>query len=426
MAKLAIVTLNNRGLQIARKIQAAMPEALIYGWASGCQGADVLYDNLGQLMRELFNRGVGIVGICEASILIQAIAPLWHEKWQEFPVIVVGEDGSVCVPLLGTIRGANQIARQIGVVLGGIAAITGSEETFSQEGLPSTPLLTPANWESAKTFVSGGEETGKLANKPLSFPQGGKVSLVGVGPGSTALLIPQALYALSSATDWVGYKKYLDMVAYLRNPETVCHASDNRQELERAKMALQLAETGKRVALISGGDVGIYGMAATLFEVIEANPHRWQEVDIEIIPGISAMQAAAALTGAPLGHDFCVISLSTILKPWETIAQRIELAARGDFVIVFYNPASKNRRWQLDKAREILLKWRLPHTPVILGHSLTRKGQKIETIPLKDLNSQLADMNTIIIVGSSQTRIVRQGNRQWVYTPRQYPPGFRD
>ncbi|MCS6941533.1 MAG: precorrin-3B C(17)-methyltransferase [Geminocystis sp.] len=394
MEKLAIVTLNERGLQTAGRIKRGIEDALIYGLASGCQEADVLYEDFSQLVRELFSQGVGIIGICTTDILIRAVTPLLHDNWQESPVIAVGEDGGVIVPLLGKMETVKGIARQIGEVLRGMAAKPTSGETWLGRGRGNVDE------------VEGNR---------------GKVTLVGIGPGSTALLTPQALQALLSATDWVGYNRYLDLVEYLRKPETVCHASDNRQELERAKMALQLAEKGKRVALISGGDVGIYGMAATLFEVIEKNPGKWEGVDIEIASGISAMQVAAALTGAPLGHDFCVISLSNLLKPWDIIAQRIELAARGDFVIVFYNPVSKQRRWQLDKAKEILLKWRLPHTPVILGHNLTREGEKIEIIKLIDLNGQAADMNTTIIVGSSQTRIVRRGGKQWVYTPRQYP-----
>jgi len=164
-------------------------------------------------------------------------------------------------------------------------------------------------------------------------------------------------------------------------------------------------------------------MAAAVFEVLEreAKP-AWETIDIQICPGISAMQAAASRLGAPLGHDFCTISLSDILKPWEVIAHRITSAAQADLVIAFYNPVSKERTWQLEKAKEILLSWRSPETPIILARNLGRLGENITIKTLGELTIADADMRTIILVGSSQTRIIKQGKKkQWVYTPRHYP-----
>jgi cobalt-precorrin 5A hydrolase/precorrin-3B C17-methyltransferase len=163
-------------------------------------------------------------------------------------------------------------------------------------------------------------------------------------------------------------------------------------------------------------------MAAAVFEVLEKKAKQeWQQIAIQVCPGISAMQAAAARVGAPLGHDFCAISLSDILKSWQVISQRIELAARADLAIAFYNPVSQERTWQLEKAKEILLQWRSPQTPVVLARNLGRKGETVTVKFLGDMTINDADMRTIILIGSSKTRLIEQGKtKQWVYTPRHY------
>jgi len=249
----------------------------------------------------------------------------------------------------------------------------------------------------------------------------GKVAIVGTGPGGENWLSPEARELLNNSTDWVGYKTYLDLVDPLRKHQQR-HESDNRVEIERAKFALDLAATGKTVAVISSGDPGIYAMAAAVFEALEQeNKPQWQQLEIQVSPGISAMQAAAAMVGAPLGHDFCAISLSDILKPWSVIEDRLAAAAKADFVIAFYNPVSKQRTWQLEKAKEILLRLRSPQTPVVLARNLGRKGQKIVIKTLGELQKQDADMRTVILVGSSKTRTLSQGDSKlWVYTPRHY------
>ncbi|MEG4203588.1 precorrin-3B C(17)-methyltransferase [Microcoleus sp. Pol7_A1] len=249
----------------------------------------------------------------------------------------------------------------------------------------------------------------------------GKLAIVGTGPGGASWMSPEVKEILREATDWVGYKFYIDLAGTLREGQKR-HDSDNREEIDRARFALDLAASGKSVAVVSSGDPGIFAMAAAVFEAIDfdAKPE-WQGIDIRVAPGISAMQAAAAAIGAPLGHDFCVISLSDILKPWEVIEQRISAAAIADFAIAFYNPISKQRIWQLSRAIEILLQIRDPKTPVVLGRNLGRPGQSVRVCTLGEFQPQDADMRTLVIVGSSQTRIIpRKYGDVWVYTPRRY------
>ncbi|MEG4278845.1 precorrin-3B C(17)-methyltransferase [Microcoleus sp. MON1_C1] len=249
----------------------------------------------------------------------------------------------------------------------------------------------------------------------------GKLAIVGTGPGGAPWMSPEVKEILREATDWVGYKFYLDLAGSLREGQKR-HDSDNREEIDRARFALDLAASGKSVAVVSSGDPGIFAMAAAVFEAIDfdAKPE-WQGIDIRVAPGISAMQAAAAAIGAPLGHDFCVISLSDILKPWEVIEQRIAAAAAADLVMAFYNPISKERILQLSRAIDILLQSRDPKTPVILGRNLGRPGQSVRVCTLGEFQPQDADMRTLVIVGSSQTRIIpRKYGDVWVYTPRRY------
>ncbi|MCU0541617.1 MAG: precorrin-3B C(17)-methyltransferase [Oscillatoriaceae cyanobacterium Prado104] len=249
----------------------------------------------------------------------------------------------------------------------------------------------------------------------------GKLAIVGTGPGGAQWMSPEVKQILREATDWVGYKFYLDLAGSLREGQQR-HDSDNREELDRACFALDLAASGKSVAVVSSGDPGIFAMAAAVFEAMDSDGKpEWQGIEIRVAPGISAMQAAAAAAGAPLGHDFCVISLSDILKPWEVIEGRISAAAIADFAIAFYNPASKQRQWQLARAIEILLQHRDAETPVILGRNLGRPGESVRVCQLGEFQATDADMRTVVIVGSSQTRIVpRKYGGDWVYTPRRY------
>jgi cobalt-precorrin 5A hydrolase / precorrin-3B C17-methyltransferase len=249
----------------------------------------------------------------------------------------------------------------------------------------------------------------------------GKLTVIGTGPGSKQWMSPQVRNTILAATDLVGYHTYLNLVKDLSVGKE-CHGSDNRVELDRSRLALDLAASGKNVVVVSSGDPGIFAMAAAVLEVLdkEAKPE-WQTIDLQINPGISAMQAAAAAIGAPLGHDFCAISLSDILKPWEIVAQRISLAAKADFAIAFYNPISSQRTWQLTAAKEILMEMRSGTTPVILARNLGRSGQQVKVITLAELTPESADMRTVILIGSSQTKLIpRADGSNWVYTPRSY------
>ncbi len=264
-----------------------------------------------------------------------------------------------------------------------------------------------------------------VADTPIEVEQigraPGKLVIIGTGPGGPNWISPEVKAALQKTTDWVGYKTYLDLAEPWRTQQNR-HESDNREELDRARAALDLAATGRSVAVISSGDPGIFAMAAAVFEVIDRdNNPNWSIIEIQVCPGISAMQAAAAQVGAPLGHDFCAISLSDLLKPWTVIEQRIAAAAQADFAIAFYNPISKQRRWQLEKAKDVLLQHRSPQTPVVLARNLGRSGQTVTVTTLKDLEPESADMRTVILIGSSQTRVIQRSNSQpWVYTPRHY------
>jgi cobalt-precorrin 5A hydrolase/precorrin-3B C17-methyltransferase len=260
----------------------------------------------------------------------------------------------------------------------------------------------------------------------------GTLYIVGTGPGSPKWRLPEAEEMLKEATDWVGYGLYLDLISDLlerQHPEQKCilHQFELGQEETRVRHALNLAAQGKSVALISSGDPGIYAMATLVFELLESKVveaekrAEWQRIRIVSTPGISAMQAAGALAGAPIGHDFCSISLSDLLTPWDTIERRISAAAEGDFVIAFYNPVSKRRTTQLADAQKTLLKHRPPETPVILAKNLGREGEKVEILTLENLDPTEADMLTLVLIGSSQSRILKLPNGvEKVYTPRGY------
>ena len=227
---------------------------------------------------------------------------------------------------------------------------------------------------------------------------------------------------IGEATDVVGYSLYLDLIAPISQGKTR-HDFDLGKEEDRVRHAMELAGTGKDVALVCSGDAGIYAMATLVFELIEKGglTDAAKRIGIAVSPGISALQAAAARAGAPLGHDFCTISLSDLLTPWEAIQMRVKAAAEGDFVIAFYNPVSKRRRTQLAHARDVLLQHRPADTPVILATNLGRPEEKVRVVALSELEVDDVDMLTVVIVGSSETRTVATGDgRTWVYTPRGY------
>jgi cobalt-precorrin 5A hydrolase/precorrin-3B C17-methyltransferase len=254
-------------------------------------------------------------------------------------------------------------------------------------------------------------------------PQG-RLAIVGLGPGDARWRTPEAQTLLNDATEWVGYRGYLDLLGPHPHGKAL-HGFALGEEEMRAQTALDLAAAGGRVALVSSGDAGIYAMASLVFELLERSdrPAR-HEIAIEVSPGISALQAAAARAGAPLGHDFCAISLSDLMTPWEVIERRLEAAAAGDFVTVLYNPASQRRREGLLQALAILAAARPSETPVVHARNLGRDGESVELGRLESFDPALVDMLSLVIVGSRETRLVeRQGRRTFVYTPRGYLGG---
>lgn len=565
----AIVILGASALDTARRIQARYPGARVHGLASRVD-ADVPFDELGAHLRELYARGLPIVALCAAGIVIRCLAPALADKGVEPPVLAVAEDGSAVVPLLGGLTGVNAIAREIAECVGVAPAITTSGELRfgacvlnPPEGYALADLaqgkrfvsdllagastridgaapwldavalprdvaaahairVTPDAWRGARdelvihprSVVVGVaaeavhaehalaeriaaaldtqglarlalaaivapasaigepalEEAASTLDVPLRFVDGdsdrdmpadaatllaralrvahtmraashglacavashpidpatlgrarGRLTVLGLGPGGAAWLTPAARAALADATDILGYTTYVNMAGPFRADQRV-HGTDNREEMQRARHAFELAAEGRRVAVVSSGDPGVFAMAAAVLEALdEARDPQWAAVDLRVEPGISASLATAAQAGAPLGHDFCAISLSDNLKPWDVIETRLRHAAQADLVMAFYNPISRARPWQLDRALDIVRAYRTADTVVVLGRDIGRPGATLSTTTLGALRGDQVDMRTMVIVGSSTTRRFAIGNtREWVYTPRWY------
>ncbi len=565
----AIVILGAGALDTARRIQARYPGARVHGLASRVD-ADVPFDELGAHLRELYARGLPIVALCAAGIVIRCLAPALADKGVEPPVLAVAEDGSAVVPLLGGLTGVNVIAREIAECVGVAPAITTSGELrfgacvlnppegyaladlaqgkrfvsdllagastridgaapwLDDVALPRDAAaahairVTPDAWRGARDelvihprsvvigvaadAVHAGEALAaridamldaqglaRLAlaaivapvsaigdaaleaaastlDVPLRFVDSdrdgdaaadaatllgralrvahtlrgeshglacavasqpvdpatlgrarGRLTVLGLGPGAAAWLTPAARAALADATDILGYATYVNMAGPFRADQRV-HGTDNREEMQRARHAFELAAEGRRVAVVSSGDPGVFAMAAAVLEALdEARDPQWAAVDLRVEPGISASLATAAQAGAPLGHDFCAISLSDNLKPWDVIETRLQHAAQADLVMAFYNPISRARPWQLDRALDIVRAHRAADTVVVLGRDIGRPGATLATTTLGALRSDQVDMRTMVIVGSSTTRRFAIGNaREWVYTPRWY------
>lgn len=603
----AVVVLGAGGLALARRLVAELPDATLHGYAPRIADAAVRFDDVASHLGGLFAEGQAIVALCAAGIVIRALAPLLRDKRSEPAVVAVAEDGSVAVPLLGGHHGANDLARRIATIAGGVAAITtagdlrlglalddpplgwrvarpeavkvvtaallareqvglaieaaesdcdwlrtviapvgaaGRACPGSDPGLPASIVVTdrvqrrddhtlvlhpatlaigagcergaspdevralvmqclaqaglspfavagvfsialkaaepaihdvaqdlgvPARFFSAEALLAETprlsersdivfRETGcwgvaegaalaaagpdaalivpkqrsarttcAIARSPRIIDAAargrprGRLAVVGIGPGDAAGRTAAAEAAIRAAGDLVGYRLYLDLLGPLAAGKTL-HAFDLGQEEARVRAALALAAEGHSVALISSGDAGIYAMASLVFELIErgGNPD-WARVEIVGVPGVSAMQVAAARLGAPLGHDFCAISLSDLLTPWPVIEQRLNAAAAGDFVVALYNPVSQRRRTQLVAARDILLKARAPDTPVAVARNLGRDGEALRVTTLAALDPAEVDMLSIVLIGSSTTRRARRPDGgEWLYTPRGY------
>ncbi len=249
----------------------------------------------------------------------------------------------------------------------------------------------------------------------------GRLTIVGIGPGQASWRAPEATMAVAEATDVVGYFLYLDLLGDLAVGK-IRHDYNLGEETDRVREALNLAAIGKNVVLVSSGDAGIYAMGSLVFELIDRDESGiWSRFPVSTVPGISALQAAAARAGAPLGHDFCTVSLSDLMTPWAVIEKRLTAAAAGDFVITLYNPVSKRRRHQFERAVEIISAHRPPETPVILARNLGREEETIDVLPLYDVEVDMVDMLTLVMIGSSESRVIEEtnGNRR-VYTPRGY------
>jgi cobalt-precorrin 5A hydrolase / precorrin-3B C17-methyltransferase len=460
----AILVLSALGLQTALRIKPDMAGSTIYGLDTRVQGADESFGNFGETIRELYQAGHAIIALCSAGITIRSLAPILDNKGAEPPVLSVADDGSAVVPLLGGTTGVNVLARQIAAILEVSPAITTSGELrFGTCLLNPPPEYQLKNPENAKTFIADmlagktvrieGEapwladarlpldDNGQLliritpddiaaGENELVFQSStaagqssrrGRLSVIGLGPGNPDFMIPAVKRALRQAQDILGYETYIRMAGSFR-PDQIIHATDNREEMQRARNALELAATGRSVVMVSSGDPGVFAMATAVIEALhESGDAAWHEVELEILPGVSAALAAASKSGAPLGHDFCIISLSDNLKPWEIIEKRISLAAEADFAFAFYNPISKPRPWQLPRAIELLRQHRKPETPVVLGRDIGRPAENLRTIRLADLTPEQVDMRTVIIVGSSLTRsFPKAGGGDWTYTPRWY------
>ncbi|MGE8061265.1 precorrin-3B C(17)-methyltransferase [Pseudomonas sp. NPDC089547] len=250
----------------------------------------------------------------------------------------------------------------------------------------------------------------------------GRLAVIGLGPGAAELMVPAVKAELAQAEDVLGYETYVRMAGPFRD-EQVLHCTDNREEMQRARHAFELAAQGRSVVVVSSGDPGVFAMAAAVLEALhESSDPAWHRVDLEILPGVSASLATAAQAGAPLGHDFCVMSLSDNLKPWSIIEKRLDLAAQADLVLAFYNPISKSRPHQLGVALEVVRRHRDGNTPVVLGRDIGRPGQALKVVTLAELVPEMVDMRTMVLVGSSTTCVFpRLAGGVWAYTPRWYP-----
>ena len=247
----------------------------------------------------------------------------------------------------------------------------------------------------------------------------GWLAVAGLGPGAQELLTPQVTRALAAATDVVGYTPYVARVA--ERPGLNKHASGNGAELERAGHALRLAAQRRRVLVVSSGDPGVFAMAAAVFEAVEKGPRAWRSLDIRVLPGVTAMLAAAARIGAPLGHDFCAINLSDNLKPWALIERRLRLAVEADFAMALYNPRSRARPEGFARALEVLKAACRDHRPMIFARAISTPEEAIEIVPLPEARPAMADMRTLVILGAARTRIIQRRGAPLVYTPRSAP-----
>lgn len=306
-----------------------------------------------------------------------------------------------------------------------LMASSGLRDAVNQLGVPLRFVSASEPHTAGVWRALGNGLSVSVADVPLDPQQigraRGRLAVIGLGPGAAELMVPAVKAELARANDVLGYETYVRMAGPFR-ADQVLHCTDNREEMQRARHAFELAVQGRSVVVVSSGDPGVFAMAAAVLEALhESTDPQWHSVDLEILPGVSASLATAAQAGAPLGHDFCVMSLSDNLKPWSIIEKRLDLASQADLALAFYNPISRSRPWQLGVALEIVARHRTPHTPVVLGRDIGRPGQTLRVTTLGELTPDQVDMRTMVIVGSSTTcTFARADGREWVYTPRWY------
>src|SRR5258708_11911490 len=328
-------------------------------------------------------------------------------------------DAAVVMKLGRTFDGVREAAKRAGVAQRGIYVERASGP--GQRIAPLTEVESSVPYMSlvlVPTATGASTATASAAGGASSEGRGGSVAVVGLGPAGPQWLTPEAQAELASADELVGYETYLARVPHRRGQRR--HSSENRVEAERARHALELAAGGSRVAVVSSGDPGIFAMASAVLEALEDGNGQYAGLEMRVVPGLSAMQAAAARVGAPLGHDFCVVSLSDHLKPWEIVARRLRAACEADMGLGLYNPASRTRRRQLARAIEVVGEQRAPSTPVVVARAVGSEAESVTVTTLERLELDGVDMRTLLIVGSSTTRIV-PGEPRLVYTPRRYP-----
>ncbi len=330
-----------------------------------------------------------------------------------------GTDAAVVLKLGRTFEKVRDAARSAGVAGRGVYVERASSAEERSAELEAVEGKVPYM---SLVLIPSATVPGPLAAESIPGQEprrAGRLAVVGLGPAGPEWLTPEATAELSAAEHLVGYGPYLARVPEQAGQHR--HASDNRVEIDRARHALQLAAAGARVAVVSSGDPGIFAMAAAVLEAVEEGGS-YTDVEISVVPGLSAMQAAAARVGAPLGHDFCVVSLSDQLKPWDVIERRLDAAGAADLVLALYNPASRTRRAQLTRAIEVIRGHRSDDTPVVVARAVGSEEEVITVTTLEQLDIDSVDMRTILIVGSSTTRVIAgQAATHHVYTPRSYP-----
>lgn len=349
-------------------------------------------------------------------------------------LVVVGVAG-------GNLHSIRAALQQAGIAEPSVACVLADERTMADSalheaaqalGVPLRFATRPGDVASMvaaavpdSELIALGEVVVAVAPAPVDVAQigrrRGRLAVIGLGPGAAELMVPAVKAELAQAEDVLGYETYVRMAGPFRGDQ-VLHCTDNREEMQRARHAFELAAQGRSVVVVSSGDPGVFAMAAAVLEALhESSDPAWHRVDLQILPGVSASLATAAQAGAPLGHDFCVMSLSDNLKPWSIIEKRLDLAAQADLVLAFYNPISKARPHQLGVALEVVRRHRDGNTPVVLGRDIGRPGQTLKIVTLAELLPEMVDMRTMVLVGSSTTcTFDRAAGGLWVYTPRWY------